>query len=151
MKRKLTVSLAAALVALFSLAPAAFAGGGGIDAVFDSFPARVSAGRPVTIRFQAWSACMSGAMEGLNLHMTFIKGNMRIKAIATATGAGGHYAATVTLPESGEWRWVVVDEAGYLFNARGFVAGGGGPRTDAPAVFTVTPAVRMLGRAARVR
>jgi hypothetical protein len=144
------VSLAAALIALFSLAPAAFAGGGGIDAVFDSFPARVSAGRPVTIRFQALSSCMGGAMEGLKLHITFVKGNTRIRALATANGADGHYAATVTFPESGQWRWVLGEES-YPLNARGFVASGAGPRTDAPAVFTVTSAIRMLGRTARVR
>ena len=95
----------AVLLALVFVMPA-FAGGWAVITL-DELPSNVVAGEPLTIGFTVLQHGRT-PMTGLDPIVTANFGkDLEFAATAEPEGKPGHYIATLTFPQEGEWRWSV--------------------------------------------
>lgn len=108
MPRKMSFVLFAVVV-LLALALPAWAGGFAV-VTLDELPTNVVAGQPLAIGFMVRQHGVS-PMTGIipTLIARHPDTGETLRATALPEGARGHYAATITFPSSGTWRWVIND------------------------------------------
>ena len=103
-------ALLAVLALLAAVAWPRVALAGGVSVTLDRQPADVEAGKPFTVGFMVRSA-HDGREPITGLAPAVIATNPatdeRVAETAKADGDPGHYAATLTLPSAGEWRWQI--------------------------------------------
>ncbi len=109
MTRRFLTGLAAAAL-LVALSAGAVSAGGWATIQADSGNAQPNAGEPFTFGFTVLQHGVTPA--GWVETPTFLGINgttgERVEAKATASGADGHFVATVTIPSAGYWTWQVV-------------------------------------------
>jgi cytochrome c551/c552 len=94
------------LVTILLLALPAFAGGWAV-ATLDTLPDYAVAGQPLTIGFIVRQHGVT-PLDGLSPAIRIARPGEYGEVVASATDdGGGHYSATFTFPESGEWNWVI--------------------------------------------
>jgi len=108
MPNRLFRALAAALLVAGLTATGASAGGWATITADKANPPQPHAGVPFTFGF---TVLQHGVTPAGWVHPTFVGTNVttgaRIEAKATGQGADGHFVATVTLPNAGNWTWQV--------------------------------------------
>src|SRR5580765_8170145 len=108
MPNRLFRALAAALLVAGLTATGASAGGWATITADKTNPPQPHAGVPFTFGF---TVLQHGVTPAGWVHPTFVGTNVstgaRIEAKATSQGADGHFVATVTLPNAGNWTWQV--------------------------------------------
>ena len=74
----------------------------------DSLPGEIVAGQPLTIGFTVLQHGRT-PLSGLDpeIHLNNTSSGEDFVVIAVDEGEAGHYSATFTLPESGNWRWSI--------------------------------------------
>ncbi len=83
-----------------------FAGGWAVITL-DELPANVVAGQPLTIGFMVRQHGRT-PMEGLYPKITAtLNGDTQFDVYAKAEGVIGHYTATLTFPQEGDWNWTI--------------------------------------------
>lgn len=110
MKGRIASVFAMVLLALGVAAPTA--AGGWATVELDERPAKVVAGEPVTIKFQVLQHGVH-PVEGATprLTATHRTSGERLHSDGAADGAAGHYAATVTFPAAGAWKWSIASSS----------------------------------------
>ena len=98
--------LIALLATLFIVTPV-LAGGWAVITL-DSLPGGVTAGQPLTIGFTVRQHGIT-PLGGLDpeIRLTNSASGESFTVYAVEQGENGHYSATITLPDSGSWRWSV--------------------------------------------
>jgi hypothetical protein len=108
MPNRLFRALAAALLVAGFAVTSAGAGGWATITADTTNPPQPHAGVPFTFGF---TVLQHGVTPAGWVHPTFVAINVtsgtRIEAKATSQGADGHFVATVTLPNAGNWTWQV--------------------------------------------
>ena len=108
MPNRLFRALAAALLVAGLTVTGASAGGWATITADKANPPQPHAGVPFTFGF---TVLQHGVTPAGWVHPTFVGTNVttgaRIEAKATSQGADGHFVATVTLPNAGNWTWQV--------------------------------------------
>jgi hypothetical protein len=108
MPNRLFRALAAALLIAGFAVTSASAGGWATITADTTNPPQPHAGVPFTFGF---TVLQHGVTPAGWVHPTFVGTNVtsgtRIEAKATSKGADGHFVATVTLPNAGNWTWQV--------------------------------------------
>ena len=89
---------------LFLTAPV-LAGGWAVITL-DELPGKIAAGGPLEIGFTVRQHGVT-PMDGLTPTVTASRSGATVSGQATARGETGHYVATLTLPEAGEWEWSI--------------------------------------------
>ncbi|MBA2278052.1 MAG: cupredoxin domain-containing protein [Chloroflexia bacterium] len=110
MKGRIGVVAFVVLLAV-GVAPPASAGGWA-TVELDAWPAKVVAGKPLTIGFQVLQhgeQPVAGALPRLTA--THRTSGERLHADGTADGAAGHYRVTVTFPVAGAWKWSIASSS----------------------------------------
>ena len=108
MPNRLSRALAAALLLLGLTLTGASAGGWATITADSTNPPQPNAGERFTFGF---TVLQHGVTPAGWVHPTFVGTNVttgaRIEAKATGQGPDGHFVATVTLPNAGNWTWQV--------------------------------------------
>jgi len=99
------ISLLLALSLSLLVTIPAFAGGWAVITL-DELPSGVAAGEPLTIGFTVRQHGRT-MMSGLTPKITAILGEEKLTFFAESEGEPGHYAATLTFPKEGDWKWAV--------------------------------------------
>jgi hypothetical protein len=106
MSSKIRIALGLTLlVSLFAAIPA-FAGGWAVITL-DELPSNVVAGEPLTVGF---TVLQHGIAPMTNIEPTVtaeLSGSEKIVVPADPKGDPGHYAATLTFPDEGNWEWSI--------------------------------------------
>ena len=97
-----TTSLRPALPALLPLLLIAASAGGWATISVEDLPDHLVAGQPVTLTFTVRQHGVE-PIRGLEPRVEAEAGRLEARAAATPAGGAGRYAATLTLPEAGEW------------------------------------------------
>src|SRR5687767_4817016 len=105
---RILVALAAVL-----LPAAVLQAGGWVVISLSTVPEFLSAGRPVTITYTVRQHGHT-LMNNLDGRIEARRGKTVIRAKAQKLPPGGSYAATLTIPEPGEWTVTVVGGSGLL-------------------------------------
>jgi cytochrome c551/c552 len=84
------------------LAAGTISAGGWAVVTVDDLPARVEAGKPVTLAFTVRQHGMT-ALSGLKPSIVAASGSSRVETNATAAQNIGQYSAAITLPSAGAW------------------------------------------------
>jgi hypothetical protein len=106
MKTKITVLACTILLALIFTVPV-FAGGWAVITL-DELPAEVPANQPVEIGFtvlQHGKTPLGGLSPTIDAQL--VGGNKTVLFKAEDQGELGHYVATLTFPEPGQWSWTI--------------------------------------------
>jgi len=106
MKRiSLSIGLSLLLALIFTVPSLA---GGWAVITLDELPGQVVEGEPLEIGFMVRQHGMT-PMKGLSpiVHARVSPLGKSITFIAEEKGEAGHYVATLTLPEAGEWQWSI--------------------------------------------
>jgi hypothetical protein len=80
--------------------------GGWAVITLDELPSAAVAGEPLTVGFTVRQHGRT-LMTGLYPKITAILGEEKLVFPAEAEGGPGHYAATLTLPKEGDWKWAI--------------------------------------------
>jgi cytochrome c2 len=106
MIRHLLLVFLALCLSLMLFSPA-LAGGWAVISL-DSLPGEVVAGQPLTIGFKVLQHGKT-PLSGLDpeIHLNNTASGEDFVVFAVDDGKAGHYSATFTLPESGNWRWSI--------------------------------------------
>ena len=112
MKRRWFSLLIAVLLTL-PLATTVWAGG--IVVSLEGAVPAAQAGTPFTVQFTIRSMHDSSLQEGFTpiVLATDTQTGETVRVEATELAERGHYAATLTLPSAGEWRWQITPMADY--------------------------------------
>jgi mono/diheme cytochrome c family protein len=106
MSSKLRILLLLVLLLLFVFVVPVFAGGWAVITI-DDLPTGALAGETLTIGFTVRQHGIT-PMNGLYPTVTAsLSGGQRFVVDAEADGAPGHYTATLTFPEEGDWEWSI--------------------------------------------
>lgn len=95
-------------ITVFLLSAALVSAGGWAVVTLDHLPAQIIANQPVKIGFavrQHGRTLLNGLHPVIALGRT--DSAQAFTAVATQEGSVGHYAATLTFPESGTWSWTI--------------------------------------------
>ena len=98
------------LVPAVVIATAAFAYGGWAVVTLDELPTQLTVGKPTTFTFvirQHGTSLMSDVNPTIEAKMGSMIIGSTVKVAATRTRMNGQYAASLTVPKSGEWRITV--------------------------------------------
>jgi mono/diheme cytochrome c family protein len=87
--------------ACFALSATLFAGGWAV-VTLDTLPERMRAGEPITLGYTVRQHGVR-LLDGLNGAVEASAGSHRVKTPARWDGRPGHYVATLTIPEPGQW------------------------------------------------
>lgn len=95
-------------ITVFLLYAGLAAAGGWAVVTLDHLPAQIVANQPIKIGFAVRQHGRT-LLNGLHpvLAVSRSDSTQAFTAIATQEGTEGHYAATLTFPESGTWRWTI--------------------------------------------
>ena len=99
------ISLLLAIFLSLLMTIPAFAGGWAVFTL-DELPAGAMAGQPLTVGFTVRQHGRT-MMSGLTPKITASLGEEKLTFFAEPEGEPGHYAATLTLPKEGDWKWTV--------------------------------------------
>jgi cytochrome c2 len=106
MKRKFFIVGSTFLLAMAFTIPA-FAGGWAV-VTLDKLPGEVEANQPFEIGFMVRQHGVSPIGNQSPIIRAHLDGSKQsVSVIAEDEGESGHYAATLTLPESGTWQWEI--------------------------------------------
>lgn len=104
---RLRIAAGLTLLAAFAFVPNVL-GGGWAVITLDVIPAQIVAGEPLEIGFvvrQHGVTPMSGLTPVINARLSGL--NKPVTVMASEAGVPGHYTATLTLPQAGEWEWAI--------------------------------------------
>ena len=107
MLRKILVSLLVTAIMMLLMIVAVSAGGWAVITL-DDLPGQVVVGEPFTIGFmvrQHGKTPMSSLTPSITVRNSGTGNSLLVKA--APEGETGHYSATLTLPEAGEWQWSI--------------------------------------------
>jgi len=106
MKRKI-FAIGLSLLLVMTITIPALAGGWAVITL-DELPGRVEANQPLEIGFmvrQHGVTPMSDQSPSITAHLSGSSESINVKV--SKEGKAGHYVATLTLPQSGEWQWSI--------------------------------------------
>lgn len=108
MQRKAIFVMVIILLSILFLTGQVVLAGGWAVVTLDELPAEVVANQPVAIGFVVRQHGQT-PMAGLSPLVKAVHGETqkKVEVSAKAEGAVGHYVATLSFPEPGEWRWWV--------------------------------------------
>ena len=99
------ISLLLAIFLSLLMTSPVFAGGWAVITL-DELPSGAVAGEPLTVGFTVRQHGRT-MMSGLTPKITAILGEEKLTFFAESEGEPGHYAATLTFPKEGDWKWAV--------------------------------------------
>ena len=106
MKRTIFVIGLTLLLALAFTIPA-LAGGWAVITL-DELPGQVEANQPLEIGFMVRQHGVTPLGDQSPIITAHLDGSTQsVRVVADEEGEVGHYAATLTLPQSGEWQWEI--------------------------------------------
>ena len=105
MKPRMFLVAGLLLAGTFLLVSPTLAGGWAVITL-DELPGEVVAGQPLEIGFMVRQHGVT-PMEGLTPNVYARQADLNVIAHAKAQGDTGHYVATLTFPQPGEWTWSI--------------------------------------------
>jgi len=105
MKSRMILVAGLMLAGTLLLVSPALAGGWAVITL-DELPGEVVAGRPLEIGFMVRQHGVT-PMEGLTPNVYARQADLNVIAHAKEQGETGHYVATLTFPQAGEWTWSI--------------------------------------------
>jgi cytochrome c2 len=105
MKPRLLLSASLLLVGMLLLVTPVLAGGWAVITL-DELPGEIVAGQPIEIGFTVRQHGVT-PMEGLTPTIHARQAGFTLTEQAKAQGETGHYVATLTFPQAGEWTWSI--------------------------------------------
>jgi cytochrome c1 len=105
MKSRLALTASLLIMGILLIAVPALAGGWAVITL-DELPGEVIAGQPLEIGFTVRQHGVT-PMEGLTPSVHARQSNIEVNEQAKPQGETGHYVATMTFPQAGDWDWSV--------------------------------------------